>query len=151
MDDLHHIMRFLEIYKLLNCHHNCPFLMFITCVITSGTPKSWWKTLMLWMVLGALTKCDSWTFWCSWGSVATTHTCLMAWSQVSLLFSLKSCLSYGFAVVIALTCWGRVQFHVAETLLLQLMQLSALLPIATGNYRPASCMKILIFGGLFTH
>lgn len=47
-----------------------------------GTPRSSWRTLMLLMELANQTRCDSWTFSCSFASAPTTLTCLMALNQV---------------------------------------------------------------------
>lgn len=47
-----------------------------------GTPRSSWRTLMWLMELANQTRCDSWTFSCSFASAPTTLTCLMALNQV---------------------------------------------------------------------
>ena len=53
--------------------------LFILCL---GTQKSSWRILMLLMELANQTRCDSWTFLCSFASVPTTLTCLMVLNQV---------------------------------------------------------------------
>ena len=55
----------------------------VAIVCSAGTPRSWWRTLTWSMVQARVTKCVFSTFSCSLGSAPTTHTCLMAWNQVS--------------------------------------------------------------------
>ena len=72
-----------------------------------GTRRSWWRILMWWMELGNQTRCDYWTFWCSYESVQTTLTCLMEQNLVCRRVRFKVLMVSVLTDVIRLGSWQR--------------------------------------------